>query len=213
MPESLRSRLTEIVKRAELELDGMEKKSTSEPIGELLRPHLHTKTATAYPVLDELLEEARAGAPDIWLAKKASTSVGMVRRWRAERGIKRSSGRRRQAEVTSYEAIDPYGDRVVDYLQRAADSPIGGCFVAPEYVARKPLNYDEFCRLVTFLHHYLGIGPDLLGEALGIRPQDVEIAIRLQTEWLDTHGEPCAACGRLTDIRYGRFCSTVCKRK
>ena len=165
----------------------------------------------AFPHLDSVIEEARSGAPDDYLARVAMTTPGIVRSWRKARGIRRPRGTPRRKEVLAHEAMDLYGDLAPDFLPRAEGSVVHGAFEPPEFVLRVPLDYDEFCRHVWILRREIGSGPEMLARAFGVRPRDVEIALDLEDSWLAEHGRGCTSCGGLTDPRYGEYCSNRCR--
>lgn len=157
--------------------------------------------------LDELLEEARAGAPDEWLSKQAHVAPDAVLAWRKLRKVARTRGRGGGRERSLW-AVNLLGG--FKSPLHPVHSPFSGLWEAPEYVLRRPLVYRELCRLVYSLHTTLGVGPELICEAMGLREKDVELALTVWANHLARSGEPCTTCGSLTDPRYGKFCSVRC---
>lgn len=158
--------------------------------------------------LDLFLEEARAGAPDEWVAKQAAVALDTVMFWRKDRGIKRKRGAVRTSEQKIWAA--GFGMQY-DPQMHAAASDLQGAWEAPEYLLRTPVLYNEFCRHLHALHALLGTGPELLGEAFGVRTRDAELALAVWGRHLRELNTKCAACSMLIDPKYGKFCSTRCK--
>jgi hypothetical protein len=156
--------------------------------------------------LDPFLEEAKAGAPDDWLARKAGVSLEVVLWWRKEKGVVRRRGPQRAREEVVWAA--GFG---MDYDPKlhSAGSDLSGEWSAPEYLLRKPLKYREFCRLVYALHVQLAAGPELIATAFGVRIRDAELALMVWSRHLEANGVPCR-CGEKIDPRYGRYCSVRC---
>lgn len=157
--------------------------------------------------LDELLEEAKAGAPDEWLAKQAHVAPDAVLVWRRLRKVIRRNGRGRTREKSLW-AVDLLGG--FKSPLHPVHSPFDGLWEAPEYVLRRPLNYRELCRMIYSLHTTLGAGPELICEALGLREKDVELALTVWANHLARTGTACPSCGSSVDPRYGKFCSVRC---
>lgn len=159
--------------------------------------------------LDELTEEAKAGAPDEWLARHAHVAPDAVLYWRKARGIRRPTGRARQQQQSMW-ALDLLGGSAFQSPMHQVSSPFDGLWESPEYVLRRPMNYRELCRMIYTLNLTLGAGPELICEALGLRERDVELAMSVWANHLARAGVPCKVCGTGTDPRYGEFCSVRC---
>lgn len=158
--------------------------------------------------LEKFLEEAKAGAPDEWLARQAGVSEDSVLWWRRERGIKRKMGAPNKS--SSARALVAGFGLEYDPQMHAAESEFSGMWEAPEYILRTPILYHHFCRHMYALHVLLGVGPELLGESFGVRPRDAELAVAVWSRHLAELNHPCPACGELMDPRYGSACSVRC---
>lgn len=128
--------------------------------------------------LDQLEREAKAGAPDPWLAKEADCSVALVRTWRREKGIRRLRGPARKAEVTRF-ALGLLGRPVPDVLMRTATSTLKGGWEPPEFVLRGEVDYEGMVRLVHYLHRRGGFPIKKISDALGFTHRTVQQAIAL----------------------------------
>lgn len=157
--------------------------------------------------LDELAEEAKAGAPDEWLARQAHVAPDAVLYWRKARGIRRLTGKARTQQRNVW-AVDLLGS--FQAPMHPARSDFDGLWESPEYVLRRPMNYRELCRMAYTLNVTLGAGPELISEALGLRERDVELAMTVWANHLARAGVPCKVCGAGVDPRYGEFCSVRC---
>jgi hypothetical protein len=213
LPGSVRARLDSIVAEAERsalkipsvsELLRGPKKKTPKP-----KPTRQKTQSESFKDLDGWYEEAVAGMPDEALARAANVSMTAVLEWRKARGIKRKKGWERHREINTW-AIDAFGDGYVPEIH-AAQSQLKGQWDLPEYVLRTPLDYDQLTRALFFLHFEQGTSPDTLAKAFGLRERDVEMAIAVETAHLQRVGVPCAACGRVCDPAYGKYCSTRCR--
>lgn len=162
----------------------------------------------SYDRLDEWLEEAQAGAPDDWLAKQSNVALDAVLLWRKARNIRRASGRKRVLERNVW-AVDAFGGKFEAPLHPAA-SDLDGLWEAPQYILRQPIFYRELCRQVWTLHVTLGVGPQLIASALGLRERDAELALVVWAGHLSRLGVSCRVCGELLDPRYGDTCSVRC---
>jgi hypothetical protein len=163
----------------------------------------------SYERLDSFLDEAKAGAPDDWLARQANVSKEAVLWWRKEREIKRPRGRPTTQDRVLWAA--GFGTEFNPQLH-AAESELQGQWEAPEYLLRTPINYTHFCRHVHALHELLGSGPGLISASLGVRVRDVELALLVWKRHLREVGTPCVRCGAVLDPRYGKVCSTACRK-
>ncbi len=160
-----------------------------------------------FPWLDEhFLEDAKAGISDEELARQSGLSRYTIIRWRRERGITRSPSKNERKKTM---ALNLFGTDHGDVLHRCDDSPIQGTWQVPEYVLRVPLSYGELCRHLWFLNKKLESSPELLAQAFGIRPRDVETALTVYESFLDKNGRPCDLCGLLC-IKTDRYCSKWC---
>lgn len=130
--------------------------------------------------LDRFEAEARAGAPDTWLRRSAAVSIEAVLSWRRRRGIKRAH-RLSNAEVGGF-ALDLLCAGYDPVLHTTSSTVLGGLWEPPEFVLRRALNYDEFCRLVHKLLQ--DETAETIAAAFGIRESDVETAAELQAAWL-----------------------------
>jgi len=160
--------------------------------------------------LEPFLEEAKAGAPTSWLAHHAEVSIDTVQRWRRHRGIVLRGNRGRKLEATAW-ALDVFGDGFDPVLHKAKNTN-HGVWEVPEFVIRKPLDYDEFCRMVWELHNICGHEPDRIAGSVGVREKDVELALSLQRKRLEVIGVACPRCGLPMDPMGGRAtCSKACR--
>lgn len=215
LKEELLVQLGSIVEEAEKAVGGKPRPdpsgsdgSSEAPRGRKLKRTAQLSRQESYERLDVFEEEARAGAPDDWLARQAGVSLESVLWWRRERNLKRKRGPKRPEQVMTTWAAGfglPYDSRM-----HAAKSELGGLWEAPEYVLRSEIRYVEFCRHLHALHIQLGSGPDILSRAFGIRPRDVELALAVWERHLNELNTPCTTCGGLIDPRYGSFCSVRC---
>lgn len=64
--------------------------------------------------------------------------------------------------------------------------------------------------MVYALNLSLGVGPELMAEALGLRERDVELAMSVWTNHLSRQKSTCGVCKEQVDPRYGKFCSVRC---
>lgn len=165
----------------------------------------------AYRALDEFEKEARAGAPDEWLARYAKVSVKMVLEWRKSRDIPRKRGPKGLDQRLLW-AIDIFGDQQSYTLHRCSSSPISGEWATPEFLVRIPIQYDLFCRYAHLLARE-GIPPAQIASSFGFKERDVELALELELAHLERVGQPCPNCGSLVDPATGTFCSQRCKPK
>ncbi len=160
--------------------------------------------------LDEFLDEARAGAPDEWLARRLGLKAPTVMKWRKARGITRTRGRARQKDITAW-ALDPLGSGYDAKLHATGSDVLLGVWEIPEYILRDPIDYDSLCRLLWELHAS-GFPHQLMARGIGIREKDVETAIQLWAAHLAEVGVPCKGCQYTIDPTYGVLC-TKCERK
>lgn len=214
LPGDLKSRLSSIVDAAERQArdaglrEALRTKPRREPKPKPTRPKTKEES---FKDLDAWLEEATAGMPDELLARSANVSMTAVLEWRRVRGIKRIRGHLRRQEKQVW-AVDAFGDHYDSPLHSATSQHLG-MWDLPEYILRKPLNYDLLSRFLHFLHTELGAEPDALAEAFGIKERDVELALAVETAHLSRISIPCLVCSKPTDPTYGKYCSTRCKEQ
>ncbi len=206
--EEFAVQLGAIVEEAELAEGVREDEPSKTPRARGLKRTAQLSKKESFERLDLFLEEAQAGAPDEWLARQAGTAEDVVLWWRKENGIKRKRGPVRANEQKVWAAGFGLG---YDPQMHAVASDLKGAWEAPEYVLRTPLTYSQFCRHVHALHALLGTGPELLGEAFGVRARDAELALAAWGRHLRELNVRCATCKNLVDPRYGVFCSIRCK--
>ena len=96
-------------------------------------------------------------------------------------------------------------------LHVTASARLGGLWEVPEFVLRRPLDYDAFARVAFFLSDDLAMTAEAVAEALGVRPRDVEAALELWAAHLERRGAPCETCGRPLDPAWGRRCTRRCR--
>lgn len=201
--EEFRAQLEAIVEDAEA---ATEEAVTQTPPKRRLKRTAQLSQQESFERLEKFLEEAEAGAPDEWLALQAGVTLDSVLWWRREKGITHKRGPR-----TAKDTLMAAGFGLkFDPALHAADSDLNGAWAAPQYLLRKPITYREFCRHIYVLHVHLGTGPELLSEAFGVRPMDIELAISVWNRHLQEKGTPCATCRELTDPRYSKYCSVRC---
>lgn len=150
--------------------------------------------------LDELEDEARAGASDAYLARAAGTSVENVRSWRKTKKIRRSS---KKEEIISTLAALDLGEGYSPKLHVVDTSIAGGTWEPPEYVLRDALDYTTMARLVYDL---VVDGEDVsaLAAGLGFRPRDIALAYETyERHLLGPSGRKCERCGRSYDRAFG----------
>jgi hypothetical protein len=212
LPGSVRGRLSSIVSEAEKLV--ADKERLHQVLKERRRPRQKPKPSRpkaqdeSFKDLDAFLEEARAGMPDEALARAANVSMAAVLLWRKARDLKRKKGWERRKEMEIW-AVDAFGDGYVSDIQ-ALQSEVKGIWDLPEYVLRKPLEYDQLTRALYFLHVEMPMPIDSLASAFGLRERDVEMAIAIELAHLERVSRPCAVCGKPTDPAYGKTCSARC---
>ena len=128
--------------------------------------------------LDQLEREAKAGAPDPWLAREAHCTKALVRTWRREKGIKRRRGPARNQEMTSF-ALGLLGRPVPDVLMRTSASDLKGAWEPPEFVLRGEVDYESMVQLLHYLHRRGGFPIKKISDALGFTHRTVQQAIVL----------------------------------
>jgi len=211
LPGELRARLGLLVSQAEkqVRLPSPSQMEADRAPRIRYKPSGQKTQAESFKDLDHWLEEAQAGMPDDSLARAANVSMTAVLEWRKARGVKRKRGwqARREADVW---AMDAFGDGFISEIQQA-QSQLKGAWDLPEYVLRLPLKYDSLCRAAYHLAADLGMTPDEIAGAIGLRIRDVEMAIAVETAYLTRVSISCSNCGRPCDPNYGEFCSTRCK--
>lgn len=208
LKEEFLVRLDSIVETAEREL-AQEVQTPKPSKTRKLKRTSQLSQQESFERLDLMLDEAQAGAPDEWLATQAGVTLDSVLWWRRERGIQRQRGPKPRADALRAAG---FGTRF-DSALHAAESDFDGQWEAPQFLLRKAINYTEFCRHVYSLHVILGTGPELMSEALGVRPKDIELALSVWNRHLKNVGTKCLECKELTDPRYGVFCSVRCAEK
>lgn len=174
-----------------------------------VRPSKPKTNEESFKDLDAFRAEAEAGMPDESLARAANTSLTAVLEWRKSRGIKRRKGHERRREIEVW-AMDPFGNGYVSDIQRT-ESMLKGQWDLPEYVLRLPLDYDQLTRAVHFLHFQLGMAPEVLSRAIGLRLRDIEMAIAVEAAHLSANGRNCVVCAQVCDPQYGNTCSLKCR--
>jgi hypothetical protein len=168
-----------------------------------MRQDVDPKKLRPGDALDCLLDEARAGASDAWLAEHADVSLTQVRRWREQRGLVADKGTL-QRGLAALQGLSPVYDPEV----HTVDSSV--VFEAPEYVVREALDYSAFSHACYALHRESMMGAGQVASALGVRRVDVELALVIWKRHLSAQGTKCLGCDQRVDQRYGNFCSRTC---
>lgn len=109
--------------------------------------------------------------------------------------------------------MDLFGDGEELVLHAIEPTDRFGTFTPPEFVLRKPLIYDETCRILHLLHTTHGFSYRHIADAVGLRVRDVEYAVLVENAHLERNGVSCSSCSTLIDITYGATCPTCLIRK
>lgn len=164
--------------------------------------------ATAFARLDELIDEATAGASDAALAQAAGVTMESVLAWRKKRKISR---RKKPEQADAVLALDPTGSTFAAALHEVEeDSIAGGTWELPQFVLRDALNYTEFARLLYEMRS-MGEMAETIAAAFGLRVKDITLAEEIWKRHLRQNGVVCENCKRIFDARYGRS-RTACWR-
>ncbi len=163
------------------------------------------KSEEQYQALDSYLEEARAGAPDDWLAKRTGLSIKLVKRWKVSRGITLPAGGAEQLAAIQGLA-QSYNARL-----HIVGSDLQGQSRPPEYMIREPLDYSLLCRAVYTLAQYLGMEDSDLAVAFGLRTSDIITARLAYESHLRRKGKKCSCCDTVIDPKFGPYCSARCR--
>jgi hypothetical protein len=153
--------------------------------------------------LDALLDEAKAGASDQWLADKADVSVRQVQLWRKARGLSVDKGPVQQA-IGALQGLSQGYEPSVHMTSTTVD------FDTPQFVLREPLDYTQYARLCHTLRDSYAFTLKQIAHGTGTRINDVEKAIELWVRWLGTQGAKCLGCDALVDPRFQKECSRSC---
>ena len=140
------------------------------------RARLYLQSQETARRLDPFEREARAGLPDVDLARKAGVSVSSVRFWRRRREIRHKVGAARLSEAATAKALDLLGQPLEDVLQRVQSSEMGGDWSPPDFIIRTGIHYNkmmEQCHLLL-VHGY---SAEEIAEAHGYTVTTVQQAI------------------------------------
>lgn len=157
---------------------------------------------TPYEALDRFAEEAKAGADDAWLAKKAFVSVRQVQSWKRARGL--------SGKAPVREAVEALQGLARAYEPAAHQTGQALDWETPEFVLRQALDYTQYARAVFSLITTARFTPRQVARATGTRESDVDQALQLWRRHLSTNGRRCLGCPTLVDPRFAEFCSRSC---
>jgi hypothetical protein len=149
----------------------------------VLRPRLYIPREKSDRILDGFEKEARAGLPDVEIARVANVSVTAVASWRHRRKIqhRRSSGRRADASVAY--ALNLIGEPLQDVTQRVRHSSLEGQWQPPEYLVRDGVHYNKLMEQLHVLTRH-GFLVEDIAEAHGYTVQTVEQALAVYERFL-----------------------------
>lgn len=145
---------------------------------------MRKETEEAFKGLDRYEREAKAGAPDAWLAREVDTSVAMVKRWRKANGIRRR-GKVARVDAERF-AVSLLGRKVPDVLLRANQSLVDGAWMPPEFILRGEVDYRQLCLQLGYLYQEGGFTVEQLAKAHGYTERTVDQALALYERMLET---------------------------
>jgi hypothetical protein len=149
----------------------------TEPAATLVSDQARRGKRASRVALDEYLDDARAGASDARIARRAGATTSQVRRWRLQHGLVRPSGRPTVARRLNELALDVFAEEYIPVLHEVR-SPVSGAWSVPEYVVRRALDYAAFARAARVLVD-AGFDARTAAAAIGVRERDIVDAIAL----------------------------------
>lgn len=152
--------------------------------------------------LDALIEEARSGVSDDWLAEQADVSIRQVHLWKKKRGISDKG-----SVIETLSALQGLAQQYNPQLHQTSEA---FDWETPEFVIRRHLDYTQFARACFALLSTALFTTRQIARAIGTRERDVELAIKLWRRHLSGHGRRCLQCQALVDPKYQEFCSRTC---
>lgn len=138
----------------------------------------YRSAAEVEALLAPFIDDAIAGVPDRWIARRTGLSAQQVKQWRSRRRIRGRRGRL-PAELGARFLLASFLGESTEPVPHEV-SPVGGAWRPPAYVLRRPLQYDAFVRAVRLLAGTMTTEEIALG--IGIDERDVEIAVTLGVE-------------------------------